>query len=436
MSIFRRKPNAAPGAEEHLTRGQIVWREFKSNRPAYWSMWVVMGIVLIALLSDFLAYNKPFYAVYNGETYFPLFSDYLAALGLYNWEPELQNVRWSDLDLESSIWPIVRYLPDDVDLLNDQFVSPFAKQDVKEGFKHLLGTDKSGRDVLSGLIHGTRISLSVGVISVGISAVIGILLGALAGYYGDNRFQLTRAQLILAVVGLFFGYFYGFHVRGYALADSFSAGFLSLTFQFTLSVLIMMGIIVLFMYAGKLLNGVKWLGTKVPVGVDILISRLVEVMVSIPTLLLIISVAAIAKPSLMLVMVIIGLTSWPRIARLTRGEMLRIRSLEYVQAAQALGMPEWRVILRHALPNALAPVFVSIAFGVASAILVESSLSFLGIGVPITTVTWGSLLNAARSSTSAWWLAVFPGFAIFVTVTVFNLLGEGLRDALDPRLKK
>jgi peptide/nickel transport system permease protein len=156
-----------------------------------------------------------------------------------------------------------------------------------------------------------------------------------------------------------------------------------------------------------------------------------------PLLILIISVAAIAKEkSIINIMVIIGLTGWTSIARLTRAEFLRVSNLEYIQAAKSMGFSEFRIIFKHALPNAIAPALVAIAFGVASAILIESALSFLGVGVPPNTVTWGSLLNAGREQYSAWWLVVFPGLAIFLTVTIYNLLGEGLRDALDPRLKR
>ena len=135
-------------------------------------------------------------------------------------------------------------------------------------------------------------------------------------------------------------------------------------------------------------------------------------------------------------MVIIGSTSWTEIARFTRAEFLKIKNLEYIQAGQALGFNEVRIIFKHALPNGIAPALVAIAFGIASAILVESGLSFLGIGVPPDVVTWGSLVNAGRENFQAWWLVIYPGLAIFITVTIYNLLGEGLRDALDPRLKK
>ena len=134
-------------------------------------------------------------------------------------------------------------------------------------------------------------------------------------------------------------------------------------------------------------------------------------------------------------MIIIGITSWTGIARFTRAEFLRIRSLEFVQAAESLGFSSLRTIFKHALPNALAPVFVSIAFGIASAILIESGLSFLGIGVPDDIVTWGSLLNTGRQNLEAWWLIIYPGIAIFLTITIYNMIAEASRDALDPRLK-
>jgi len=134
---------------------------------------------------------------------------------------------------------------------------------------------------------------------------------------------------------------------------------------------------------------------------------------------------------------VIGITNWPTVARLTRGEFLKAKSLEYVVAARAMGATDGRTIFRHVLPNALAPVFVAATFGVASAILIESTLSFLGFGVPPSTASWGSILSNARQLLpSAWWLTAFPGLAIFLTVTSYNLVGEGLRDATDPRLRR
>ena len=170
--------------------------------------------------------------------------------------------------------------------------------------------------------------------------------------------------------------------------------------------------------------------------IDLVASRITEVVMCIPTLVLILAlVAFVEKPTIWKTMAIIGMTSWTGIARLARGEFLRLRSSEFVIAAQAAGVGPLRIMLRHILPNALAPVLVPITFGIASAILIESSLSFLGFGSPPPNASWGALLNDARSNLSMWWLVAFPGTAIFLTVLSYNLVGEGLQEATDPRLR-
>lgn len=170
--------------------------------------------------------------------------------------------------------------------------------------------------------------------------------------------------------------------------------------------------------------------------IDLMISRLTEIMICFPTFFLILVVLAFVGPSLMNIMVVIGLTGWTGIARLTRGEFLKQRNQDYVTAAKAQGAGWPRIVFRHILPNTLAPIFVSATFGIASAILIESSLSFLGFGVQPPTPTWGDILSQSSDFIDiAWWLTLFPGIAIFITITSYNLVGEGLRDAIDPRLK-
>jgi peptide/nickel transport system permease protein len=323
-----------------------VWKQFRRNRIALTGYYVVLFLVLVALSADFLANDKPHYLSYRGETYFPILRSYLVAAGVAQWPPELLNVDFKKLENAKALFPPVPHRPSDVDLFAP--LEPPSK-------RHFFGTDRLGRDVLAGMIHGSRISLSIGFVAVGIAVVIGVILGAFAGYFGS------------------------------------------------------------------------W--------VDIVISRLFEIMISIPTFFLLITVAAIFRPSIFLTMTIIGLTSWVGIARFTRSEFLRIRNLDYVSAAISIGVPNRSVMFRHILPNALAPVIVSVVLGIAGAILVESSLSFLGIGVPAELVTWGSILNEASGATFAWWLAVFPGAAIFITVLAYYLVGEGLREVLDPRLR-
>ncbi|MEE8177577.1 MAG: ABC transporter permease, partial [Acidobacteriota bacterium] len=169
--------------------------------------------------------------------------------------------------------------------------------------------------------------------------------------------------------------------------------------------------------------------------VDIGLSRVIEIVICFPSFFLILAVLAFLQPSMWNIMVVIGITGWTTEARLVRGEFLRLADQEFVLAAKGLGVSNARVIFRHILPNGLAPVLVAASFGVASAILIESSLSFLGFGISIPIPSWGGILSEARENFRYWWITIFPGLAIFSTVTAYNLVGEGVRDAIDPRLK-
>lgn len=422
---------------ENESYWSIVKKQFKKNKIAVWSLRVVYLFVFVALLADFLANEKPIACKYQGEVYFPVFKEYVVDLGISEWQKDFVNVSWKDLEYEWTVWPLTPYLPKNIDFMNTS-VGPFDEQDVESSkWKHWLGTDALGHDVFAGMIHGTRIALLVGIVSMGIAAIIGIFFGAIAGYYGDDKLKMSVSSLIIYIAGFVIACFYAFGTRSYILSDAIGESFSSFTWELLISFIIFGAVMFGFKMLSKAFKMLPILKKQIIIPADILISRLIEVVVSIPRLFLIISIAAVvAKPSIFIVMMIIGLTTWTGIARFTRAELLRVRNLEYIEAANALGYKEFRIIVKHALPNALSPVLISIAFGIASAILIESTLSFIGVGVPAETITWGSLLSAARQDSTAWWLAIFPGFAIFITVTIYNLIGEGLTDAMNPKLKK
>ncbi len=430
---------------------KYAWQQFKKNKSALVSLYVLISLIVIAIFAPIIANDQPLYCKYQGETFYPAFSTLInpskvdSVINQQSQKVETLQfdiTDWRRLDLERVIWAPIPYSPDKGDRYNREHVSPFGEQRYKNSeneivaipkrLRHFMGTDKIGRDLASGLIHGTRISLLVGVVAMGIASIIGVFLGAIAGFFGDRNLLMSRAKYYFTLLGVFLAIFYGFVARKFTLSNGFSSG--SGVFELTISLLLMVAIIVGLRLLSRLFT-VGWFSKEISVPVDSFVSRGIEILNSIPRLILIITISAIFIRSIWLIMVIIGLTSWTGIARFTRAEFLRIRELEYIQAAKSLGFSNFRAIAKHALPNALAPVFVSIAFGVASAILIESSLSFLGIGVPDDVVTWGSLLNLGRQEFEAWWLVMFPGFAIFITITVYNLIGEGLRDALDPRLK-
>lgn len=432
----------AQGLEAKPKSNQSFWanvnKQFRKNRLAVYSLRFIYVLVVIALSADFIANEKPIVAKYNGTLYFPVLKSYAVDLGLSNWPQELQNITWQKLEYDWAVFPPVPYLPKNIDYDNTQSVSPLGDQVISSNrFRHWFGTDELGHDVLAAMIHGTRIALVVGLISMSIASLIGILLGSLAGYFGDERLLVSRIRLILTILALIIAWFFAFHARSYTLGDAMASSVGAFIKEFAISIFMFLGIILVGNLLAIPLKKIPFLAKRVRIPIDIMISRLIEIMLSIPTLFLIIAIVAVIKnPSIFWVMAIIGFTSWTGIARFIRAELLKIRSLEYIEAANALGFSELRIVLKHAVPNALSPVLIAVAFGIASAILVEATLSFLGIGVPAETLTWGSLLSAARQTPQAWWLAIFPGFAIFITVVVYNLVGEGLTDALDPRLKK
>ncbi|MEM7102298.1 MAG: ABC transporter permease [Bacteroidota bacterium] len=436
--LFRKKKKAE--TVETKKQDQSYWayvkRQFSKNKRALYSLYVVFFLAFIALFADFIANEKPILCKYDGSWRAPVIKEYMVGLGLSKWPKEFQNVDWKTLEFEKAVWPLVPYLPHNHDY-NSNYVGPFDKQNVKSlRWRHWLGTDDIGRDLLSGMIHGTRIAFMVGIVAMSIAFFIGMFFGSMAGFFGDNQLKMSIARVILNIIFFFFALFYGFTSRSYQMSDAFENGFGAFVGVFVVGLLIFIVIMAIPNLIAPVFDKVPVLGRKVNIPVDILVTRLIEVLNSIPTLVLILAVVAITKPSIFNVMAVIGLVRWTGIARFIRAELLRVRNLEYIEAATALGFSRIRSMLKHAVPNALSPVFIAVAFGIAAAILIESFLSFLGIGVPPETITWGKLLAIARTAPAAWWMAVFPGFAIFITVTLFNLIGEGLTDALDPRLKQ
>ncbi len=322
---------------------RLVWRQFRKNKQALVGLGLVLFLFVVAILTPVLANDVPIIMVHEGERY--ILPYYTRPAELVNFQYD----RWEPSEDEYALRPPIPHSPFRQNLRNRQ-AAPSSE--------HWLGTDDRGRDVLSRMIWGTRISISIGFVAVGISVAIGVVFGALAGYYTG------------------------------------------------------------------------W--------VDVVVLRIIEVMMCFPSFFLILAIIAFVRPSIWNIMIVIGLTSWMGVARLVRGEFLKLRESEFVLAARATGLRDMRVMFRHLLPNALAPVLVSATFGVAGAILMESGLSFLGFGVQPPTASWGELLKQSQRlvADGVWWLVTFPGAAIFITVTAFNLVGEGLRDAMDPRLRQ
>jgi peptide/nickel transport system permease protein len=340
-----------------------VWKRYRRRPMAMLALGYVLLLALIGLCSPLIVGTRPIVAHYKGSYYFPF-------LGYFNdrWENPIffrdkfrgefpENLKKNDPD-SWAIWPLVFQDPNRR-VRQDEWPGREGNPTGEKGAPNqinLFGTTPRGMDVFAQIVHGSRLALLVGFVSMGIASAVGITLGALAGYFGG------------------------------------------------------------------------W--------VDIILSRLIELVMCLPSLVLILAIVAVLeRPTIWHIMVIIGLTGWTGIARLTRGEFMKLRALDYVSAAKALGAGHTRIIFRHILPNSLAPVLVPISFGIASAILVENALRFLGVG-PMEGASWGSLLSEGQRNLKLWWLILFPGAAIFFTVMAYNLIGEGLQAATDPRLRE
>jgi len=386
-----------------LSYGELVWKKFKKSRVNIVFLIFIIFLFCLAVFAPFLANDKPFVIRIDGQLRFPIFksltvSDYsvfLAAVaGIIQMLLIYRNRKRIDPSIRGAalfrqivvIATIVTagiillfiFFPRRLDATDyksmlasgeatDAVFAPipygYARTDLEvreepPNRRHWLGTDDVGADVLCRLIHGSRISLSVGFVAVGISSIIGVFIGSVLGYFGGKT--------------------------------------------------------------------------------DFIGMRFVEIMMSIPSFFLILTIVAFFPRSLFNIMIIIGITSWTQNARFIRAEFLKLRNQDFVQAARSLGLPLRSILFRHMLPNGIAPVLVNATFGIAGAIFIEAALSFLGFGVAPPTPSWGQMLSLGVSTTGRflWWLTVFPGLAIFLTVLAYNLVGEGLRDALDPRLRR
>jgi peptide/nickel transport system permease protein len=383
--INNREKDLHLGMAEEVSRFTEAWRIFKKNRLALWGLIIFIAFFVVAVSGLVLTVGD---------------------------NPVLDPAK-------------VR--------LSEKLLKPFSSVDT-EMIKpedrpflgtYLLGTDNLGRDVFARMMQGAWVSLTVGFVAVGIAVLIGIVMGGLAGYYGNVKINFMQALSMSA-----------FFISMVFLVSGQKD--MALNFLMVSAVLATFSVIYYFISVrnGAGAGGVRFLFFDT-ISVDSLIMRFVDIMLCFPSFFLILTVVAMLPASIYNIMIVIGLTGWMGTTRFVRAEFLTLREQDFVSAAKAMGIRDMSIIFRHMIPNAIAPVLVSATIGIAGAILTEAGLSFLGFGVPPPHATWGNILSdGKRFLFDAPWLTYIPGLSILVVVLAFNLFGEGLRDALNPKLRK
>lgn len=393
-------------------------------------------LLLMAVFADFWASDLPLYAKLNGKTYYPFFqADQRASLP----DPRtgetrllaLSQVDWHQIPAEYQLFTFARYGPHYVGTsalqspLAPQFYTPLNgnKTTIPPHLRHRLGTDGSDRDVLAALIHGARNSLSVAVLSLLLLTFLGLGLGAWAAYQLGRQSQIHLLVLLFALVAIFPGYFYGFHIRAYtwAFADTRLNGL-----SYLLGLLVFVGIEVSAVALARgivRLSGWTW---SLPFSMDSLLNFVADLKQSLPSLLLISLFSLAMQPGVASLVLMIGLTSYTGLYRFARLELARIAQMPYIEAARSGGMGTGSLIFRHILPNFYPLLLPLLVLGMADLIMLEASLSFLGLGLGVEEVSWGKMLNEARTHYTAWWLVLCPVMCIFLTTSSLYVIGNHL----------
>jgi peptide/nickel transport system permease protein len=371
------------------------------------SCWFLVALVITGLFAPILASEYPLIVKTEGDLYFPL--------------GEVNKVSFAD---SSNIkWILnapIKFSPGKSDFNNAEFIGPFDRQVVFEkgetrnaSFfeRHILGADLRGADLLSGLIHGIKISLFVGFVSAFLSFIIGVFLGGLAGWFTVSGYKIKVSLLLVLILEILFT----------------ANLFLNVEVQFIFKFLYLILFLVVGYFLTFVLKKIPILNNGITLPIDSMERQLNLVFSSFPKTMIILIIAAFMNSSWWNLILLISLTGWMEISRMTRGEFIRISTSTYIDAAKTTGASFIRILTRHFLPNILPSLLTVMIFYIALNILLESSLSFLGIGVPANEVTWGSLLASSRDNFSAWWLVLFPGLILTLTINSLMFIGETLQ---------
>lgn len=375
------------------------FRKYWQNKSLTYrvSLVVILSSLFIAAVADLIANEKPLFCICGGRWHFPAWRDYAEYTGLLR-----KTNAFDYAGCTHRLSAPVPFSPSTIDPAGSGYLSPAGGRSLS-GHKHWLGTDALGRDVLAGMIHGTRYAWLIGLLSTLLAGIPGIFAGMAMGYWRDHKLKLTIFQMI----GLFL--FFLLWLYEWSVLMIVSTGRMRLFFVVAMMVFLA-GVCYLTLKKGNPA------GTRTfSVPVDSMLMRFIDYFESFPRLFLMMALLVfLARPSGALLIVLIAFIRWPLFAQVARSETLRESSLNYVLAAENLGLPWYRILTRHIWPNIRSTLLVTALFSVSTAVLLEASLSFIGLGLKLESVTWGSILNEGRQYLPGWWLSVFPGFAMFI----------------------
>ncbi|MDA0194217.1 MAG: ABC transporter permease [Bacteroidetes bacterium] len=354
-------------------------------KPKHIAVTYLTAILLVLIFADFIANDKPIITIGNN--------------GIQFFEKPV------DAMITYQLNPLVKY-KGKLDLKHTN-QNPF----LTTSGEHFLGTDHLGRDVLGGIIHGSRISIGIGFLAIFVAASLGILIGGISGFVGDQGFAIPFKTILIVFLLIVFYYYFIIHLDFFWVPFLIGCGIISGTYL--------------------ALKNFKLINQKVTIPVDFILLKFSELFSSIPGYFLILTIITIVEPSLLSFSLIIGITSWVSIARLIRGEMIHVRNAGYIESARALGFSQTRIFFTHALPNSLGPLPYAFTFGLAGIMIVESTLSYFGIGLPADLLSWGNLISGFKNNTTAWWVAAIPGSIIFLTILSLHIVGRWVDEKMN-----
>ena len=407
-------------------RLDVFWREVRQRKLLFSVRWILL-IFVLGLSHKYLANDKALIAKVEGKWYFPVTEQGLAKMGLNDRYKKIQRIKWSR-HKEFKLMPLVPYTARGLDLKNKNFEGPFAKQQLSsQRYRHWLGTDKLGRDVLAGLLSGCRLVFYICLIVGLFTGVLGLLIGGYSGLLGDDGLSWPLVKLIYYLLcSLLFTYVFVTGLNQYlVIKQGLEVKDAVLILSFLL--LIVQGVRYSYRYIVHPLVGSRFAwAIKIPV--DSSYYFLTIVLSALPVIAILLAILSnFESPDFSITMIILSMFLWIGNARLLRGEVLRLREMNFIQASRLMGLTQNQIFWRHIYPNIRQQLFVNLSLTLSSAIIVEASLSFLGIGMEAGEISWGVLLQAGRTNLEAWWISLFPGMLLVLTVYSFNRIAEGLK---------